>query len=651
MFDHIERMKTWQQGTNAIDAPIAEFGTVSPRSINTSTTRIMSVTSKRSLTPVQTQALVNPKSNMQVYLETLKAMQEKAYKIRAAEREKEAALVEYLPVNERFNMNKEGKVLTRWQERQKGWSKIQASLAKKLKSRTDSLLMATTDEFRAKAEEYDILQAAIPPHEKYGINNWEMQLRGGGTRSAHVGHIFSGLYCPVKDTVAIPVMVRKPRTAPSNTNGNNHETKRISYVDETPFLAARRKRLEKYIKEIRPHSMNIQDVEGLEIKTMDLFEWAQKSSKQYFEKLQKDEREKAAQEAIANSINDHTTQNDESVSQSDSPASVASLEFSSPREIVFVSEVGDVVHQTVTFKNIGSGAVSYNWKVLPEKNQTLQVSEIQLLLEGHGDRKKREYLIAKERSSFFCTLDQGQILPGETVASVFTFTSRPGGGVLSQTWALECVPRCSIVLGSAANSRVSGASVGGSSTGAAVASNPIPPAFSPLHLKLRGHAHSTDHHLHRRDAATSVLEQLRIRSFCTEIVTDCVYRVRSPVTIPQLLSRQIRLLRSINDALLSSLSNKFTSVFPLYITTERFNDFLSLQTRLKEFIFVVNNRYQEVLEYYEANDGNIMDLIKPDNINLEQYKNDIERFQYTNSYPDIRSSLFPEKILVNFNFL
>eukprot|EP01042_Synura_sphagnicola_P004493 gene4493-5697_t len=44
--------------------------------------------------------------------------------------------------------------------------------------------MSTIDEYRVKAEEYDVLQAAIPAHERYGINTWEMQLRGGGGRSA-----------------------------------------------------------------------------------------------------------------------------------------------------------------------------------------------------------------------------------------------------------------------------------------------------------------------------------------------------------------------------------------------------------------------------------------------------------------------------------
>ena len=100
--------------------------------------------------------------------------------------------MEYLPVNERFSFNKEGKVLSRWQERQKDWEKIQSSISKKIGLPANKpLMMTTTDEYREKIEQYDLLQAAIPLEDRF-VEPWQMTLRGGGPVRAPVGHIFSG---------------------------------------------------------------------------------------------------------------------------------------------------------------------------------------------------------------------------------------------------------------------------------------------------------------------------------------------------------------------------------------------------------------------------------------------------------------------------
>ena len=40
------------------------------------------------------------------------------------------------------------------------------------------MMMSDSNEFREKAEEYQVIQAAIPAHERYGASYWEMSLRG-----------------------------------------------------------------------------------------------------------------------------------------------------------------------------------------------------------------------------------------------------------------------------------------------------------------------------------------------------------------------------------------------------------------------------------------------------------------------------------------
>ena len=101
-----------------------------------------------------------------------------------------------MPVNERFNLNKEGKVLSRWQERQRDWEKIQNTISKRIglpESRPP--MMATTDDYRDKIEQYDLLQAAIPIEDRFS-EPWQMMLRGGGPVRVAVGHMFSGTPTP-----------------------------------------------------------------------------------------------------------------------------------------------------------------------------------------------------------------------------------------------------------------------------------------------------------------------------------------------------------------------------------------------------------------------------------------------------------------------
>ena len=114
------------------------------------------------------------------------------YQVRLQETQQEQTLMEYLPVNERFSLNKEGKVLSRWQERQKDWEKIQANIAKRIGvPETKPLMMTTTDDYREKLEQFDLLQAAIPLEDRFS-EPWQMTLRGGGPVRASVGHMFSG---------------------------------------------------------------------------------------------------------------------------------------------------------------------------------------------------------------------------------------------------------------------------------------------------------------------------------------------------------------------------------------------------------------------------------------------------------------------------
>ena len=168
--------------------------------------RTLSRDSKRSTTPPtgrrsegneeDEEESVDIASKPDLFISTLKKQYFRAEEIRRKTMQEETMLLTYLPVNERFNLNKEGKVLTQWQERQKDWEKIQAGISKRITaSAGHTLMMSKTDDFRIKAEEYDLIQAAIPIEEKYGENIWIKTLRGNAPRSVPIGHIFTVVDC------------------------------------------------------------------------------------------------------------------------------------------------------------------------------------------------------------------------------------------------------------------------------------------------------------------------------------------------------------------------------------------------------------------------------------------------------------------------
>jgi hypothetical protein len=140
----------------------------------------------------------NYKENPDRYFSELDELTHHAAKVRLEETKMETTLLEYLPVNERFNMNKEAAILSRWEKRQQDWENIQNNLSKKLGIENRPLMMTTADEFRSRAEEYDLIQAAIPVKDRYAGEAWKLTLRGGGPIRVPIGHIFSGLECEYK---------------------------------------------------------------------------------------------------------------------------------------------------------------------------------------------------------------------------------------------------------------------------------------------------------------------------------------------------------------------------------------------------------------------------------------------------------------------
>jgi hypothetical protein len=148
-------------------------------------------------------------------------------------------------------------------------------------------------------------------------SSWELSLRGGGPRLVAVGHLFSGIECEVDAVPPVPRIVRKPRFPGSKA----HKTGPM--IEESAAILARRKRLSKKLKEIRPHNMTYQMAENLVAASTDLFQWAEESTQQFFDQ----KAQIAANEGADN--NSSVGVDDVSVAKS-AAGSIASARFVDP---------------------------------------------------------------------------------------------------------------------------------------------------------------------------------------------------------------------------------------------------------------------------------------------------------------------------------
>jgi hypothetical protein len=602
------------------------------------------VSNKKKSVLIQPPMKLDPKTQPSLYLESLKKLQMKASKLRDKEIEKETKLIQYLPVNERFDLNKEGKVLAMWQERQKKWNQIQKSLAKRVGGTTESLMMNTGDEFRARNEEYDVLQAAIPVHERFGAETWKMMLRDGTERSVTIGHVFSGLSCPVSIKTTIPAIIRKPRQGGTTTTLRKNNTN--TFVDPTPSLLKRQKQLHKQLQTLRPHSLGPLEVEGFILKSQNLFDWAIQSSEKYFyDKQQQSSTKKITDSSTSannNKIVNFMTPQDEKLSSS-SAAAVASysgpqITFLSSRNILFNCLQKETTHQTILFKNTGPSALTFIWKSVPEK-ELHEPSDVALVM-SQRSHQPRAHLLSKERSPFFCSHPIGQILPGETIETVFSFCSKGNGGNFLETWILDTLPRAVVYYPPAVGVISSSSSSGSSSSSSGV---PLP---STVYVKLKGHCLTLDESQHRRDHVVELLQQGSQLGNMKDTTYLMIRRVREPVTVTQLHQRKLQLFKNINAKILQQFSPLFSHKEEgIKLTLNRFHDFLHFRKKVVQFSSELSEKFLHTVKLLQESESPKLSGLSQTNFQ------EISCFppipDLTVSQIKIRNLLFPELKIVS----
>lgn len=536
------------------------------------------------------------------YFSNLELLRRHAEATRKKESEEEKKLIEYLPVNEKFSFNKEGKVLTRWQERQRDWNRIQLQIERKLRSKIKRpLMMTTADEYRAKMEELDLLQASVPDEDRFNESSWQAGLRGGGAIRQPVGHIFSGLECKYEQALPRPTLVRKPKVA-------DFVGKNDTFVEQSEKYVETRKKYGKYYRSIRPHDLTYSEAHHLVIRSTGLFQWAQQSSQAYFDSKS----DAAAAAALAMTLEaaaaaEASLSTVEVGGEMDAAAGAGStdlhdsrVDFLSSKELSFEASIGHQSMIQVRFKNTGSTSLAYRWRSLLQDNYSSDASRKQVdksritivdkselkpgtagdkhtlkdVLTSRNTPSIRAHALSQQRDHFFCLRDAGVALPNDTVTTTFVFRSRAGGGSFYAQWILEFVPDATKVFHVATNQSLPGSIV----------------------CSLRGHCYSADEGMKKRSFVSSYIEQATVQAMATDIVFQCLKRVRDPVRLRDMHQRQIDLFRSMNTELLASIDEKYGTAAPTFVTISRLDKFCTLYLQAVDLFDKVSHVSRSLLD-------------------------------------------------------
>lgn len=161
-----------------------------------------------------------------------------------------------LPINERLVHQRRQNALKKWQKINRDWEAFKSRTSKRLGKAEDQLVMSRASEYREQMEMYDALQKARPLSEKVGSDIWLVSLRGDGTRFVPVGNIFSGLYCPIRESTRIGPRIRRPLDY-MQAEDMQRPAKHVSLMEKRSLelLAKKKWRLRKQLEFLLPHEV------------------------------------------------------------------------------------------------------------------------------------------------------------------------------------------------------------------------------------------------------------------------------------------------------------------------------------------------------------------------------------------------------------
>jgi len=320
------------------------------------------------------------------------------------------------------------RALKLWDERQKGWSRMADNIANKVGKPTTEVLHLTTHRWREKCEELDLIEAAVPQVMKSG-NSWEMSLRGGadGVRYVKFGSSFPyPLYCPVRNRDLIDgshdtftKVVAKDAVADTKSGGTT--------VKSSEPFQQRFKEFRKHIQKRFPHRLHDVPKEGLCVIGMPPPITSEPPPEEDGAPVQHYEFEE-----LPPTPGEFQEQGQEDEVVGDTPAAAGGqagplLSLATSR-LLFKAEPGQLAQSSLQVDNMGTTAIFYNWRKLPEEPVL------------NKDGKALSRTPCSPRVPFeICGATSGALLPGDEHSFTFVFR-QDVPCVVSEQWELQTVP-------------------------------------------------------------------------------------------------------------------------------------------------------------------------------------------------------------------
>ena len=328
------------------------------------------------------------------------------------------------------------------------WTDFKGKVSTKVGRLESDLVFERGPEFRRKKEELEMLELAIPTHERHGADQWTMSLRNNWTRYVPVGNIFSGLFCPVEDKPTIEYLeqITKPihavggagtgETTLGKTFGTSTLASRGRSWLDSKYLQRRRTQYSKNIAKVRQHSVGADTIsvvgESIEsrveeqaltaITVKDVEEKLSQTNPAVWELIRTN---RQVRENFSTLEREHPLKNASGDASDENECmpkvgpyldcSTNCLEF--PRN----HPVGKTTHRKLVLTNKGTTAVKYYWK--EQRAPSIFDSEKTL-----------------KKSMFFLSKQIGVILPGESKDFDFGFNPACSGQFWSK-WELQTIPK------------------------------------------------------------------------------------------------------------------------------------------------------------------------------------------------------------------
>ena len=192
--------------------------------------------------------------------------------------------------------------------------------------------------------------------------------------------------------------------------------------------------MKKKLKEMRPHFIGVNETESLIAQAEDLFEWAQRSSKEYFKKIDnkdelivsKDEEKKEhSKEITEEKVASEQVRLGPALSLTNPSAAINNVvnNGGGVTRLLLESMVGNQSDAVIIAKNTGTTALFYSWNKV-----TVEPILDQSLIGG-----------SRGRGQVHCRDRSGVLLPGLTKEFPFSFKSNIPG-IFSEEWELVTVP-------------------------------------------------------------------------------------------------------------------------------------------------------------------------------------------------------------------